>query len=117
VKQLTILFNVTFVLMSFLVHPLRVEAQECATILHRSFTTVALGMRVSKSLAAPLTCIRTDHSSAACPTYFIRNVMVTATVSAVSPTCMFRCAAGPCSVTIDGSDGLPVELMEFGIDE
>lgn len=44
------------------------------------------------------------------------TLSATAYSSAMSPSCQWDCGAGTCTVTTDGSDGLPVELMDFDID-
>ncbi len=38
-----------------------------------------------------------------------------AQTTATNPSCNFNCTCG--SVTIDGSDGLPVELLQFSVEE
>ncbi len=43
-----------------------------------------------------------------------------APVGAPTPTCMWTCSTNantPCTVAITGADGLPVELLDFYIDE
>ena len=49
----------------------------------------------------------------------VGNVIAYAMTSAVSPSCAWQCQCGTSTVqiTIDGGDGLPVELMGFEVVE
>ena len=77
---------------------------------------------VMKTLNAAYLCssIGNMNVSLCAPVGAMIRTMLTASASvgAISPSCMFTCTGGTaCApITIDGSDGLPVELMEFSIE-
>lgn len=78
---------------------------------------------VAKILTAPAFCQSTAMNAAFCSptaggfttTYLLANAMS----ATMSPFCNWDCACGtgtPPDVVIDGSDGLPVELMDFAVE-
>lgn len=97
--------------------PMSVQGQ-CVTTATMQ-TTVGMTILVTKSLSASAVCTLTGGMnivgcvpSGAATTSVL---MAGATTGAATPSCAWTCACG--AVVIDGSDGLPVELMDFGIED
>lgn len=103
--------------------PLGVEAQ-CNVIMTTTFT-VGPTMVVNKQLSAPALCVSTGMNAQTCypgPVAMTLTVLTAAAnvTATVSPYCNWDCNCGtgaPPHVITDGSDGLPVELMEFSVSQ
>ena len=105
------------VLVVFLPTPPQAGAQCVVTnTVVQDFTTLII---VDKTLSAATTCTLTMMNASFCfPSYAPANTAVlvaSAFTATANPSCAWTCGCG--SVTTDGSDGLPVELMEFSIDD
>ncbi|MDA8018201.1 MAG: hypothetical protein MPN21_12210 [Thermoanaerobaculia bacterium] len=76
---------------------------------------------VYKILTAPALCQTTMMNAFFCsPTAAMTtNFLLASNMGTVNPSCAWSCACGtgaPPHVTIDSSDGLPVELMDFAVE-
>ncbi len=80
-----------------------------------SYTTI-----ISKGLAASYVCqsVPGQMNAYACAPGsgggLVANLTATAMSSTMAPQCVWNCACG--QITIDSSDGLPVELLRFGVE-
>ena len=104
--------------------PIDVEAQ-CA-VASTNQTTVSSSRHVTKHLSAgPYLCAKIMSMSAMCFPHHgltVTFLHANARTTAATPTCVWRCVG--CGtfyasniITADGSDGLPVELLEFSIEK
>ncbi|MEM7353253.1 MAG: hypothetical protein AAF657_20830 [Acidobacteriota bacterium] len=108
----------SLLLVSLLVQPLRLESQ--CNISTTSVSMFGSTFTVVKVLTSSTTCTRTLTNAASCdptgPTS-TANLFASAMTSTVATTmvaCGWNCGCG--QVTIDETDGLPVELMSFSIE-
>ena len=73
--------------------------------------------RVYKDLNGTYVCslVASNNASLCAPGPALPRNRLTASANtaATNPSCSFNCAGGCGTVIIDGSDGLPVELMDF----
>ena len=120
-NQLLKLSSILLLSLGLSVLPAKLDAQ-CVTNVVSSYTDTVNGMNyqfISKSIATTGTCTRTMTNNVigcgpAGMNPGINAVWASAYTAATSPSCDWVCECGP--VTIDGSDGLPVELLGFEID-
>ena len=101
--------------------PAGTEAQ-CA-VTFTNLSTFPSTIVVTKQLSAPATCNLGPQNALNCfsgpvgpgpKAYFVASAL-TATMS---PSCNWTCTCGSglITVTIDGNDGLPIELMDFSVE-
>ena len=71
---------------------------------------------VVKTLSLSTFCQATSSFNATCTPGGggASNLFLSATASGPNPSCQWNCGCG--TVRIDGTDGLPVELLEFEVD-
>jgi len=90
------------------------------------FTTMGTSMFVFKKLTQTGKCAFTMSNNAIiCDPLLVQGSLYTRTLSAlasgmaISPSCAWTCSCAGVGgiITINGSDGLPVELLEFSIGE
>ena len=101
--------------------PLTAQAQPCVTMVstYMSSSIAPYTMTVVKFLSMSQTCQKVASYMAVC----VPNgtAMVANPIAYGGPgkaSCQWECnGTAGCDVTIDGSDNLPVELMEFSLDE
>lgn len=105
-------------LVCLFVQPLRLESQcNISTTLPSSFGST---FTVVKILTMATTCTRTLTNAASCDptgpavTASLFASAMTSTVATTAVACGWNCGCG--QVTIDQSDGLPVELMSFSVE-
>jgi hypothetical protein len=110
-----------FVLVFLLGHPSGVKSQ--CVVTNTGMTTIGSLIIVTKTLSAPYQCTLTMMNADFCfPGYapvITAQLVASAYTATVNPTCAWACACGtgaPPHVAIDGSDGLPVELMDFSVE-
>jgi len=76
--------------------------------------------QVVKYLNGTYQCYRvaSNNVSLCAPAVPFLRTRITASAAAMytNPTCQIYCTGGCGTITIDGSDGLPVELMDFTVD-
>lgn len=84
------------------------------------FTTMKF---VTKTLSASTMCQTTAMNAFSCfpgaAPFFTNKLYAVALSATVNPYCNWSCGCGTGAlphVTIDGSDGLPVELMDFSVE-
>lgn len=120
IRKSTIWLAAVLILAALVGRPAPVGAQCVVTNTDTGSNVAMTYMYVNKTLTAPYFCTLTmsmnviacNLSGGAGTT----NVLsASAFNTAVNPTCGWNCACG--IVTIDGSDGLPVELMEFSVED
>ena len=120
------LFVSTLVLIvgTLLVQPVRVEAQCNVTMIMSFPTNAPATINKTKTLSAAASCMTTAMNAFFCfpgGAFFNTNMLYATAMSAtVGPFCNWSCTCGvgaPPHVRITGADGLPVELMDFYIDE
>ncbi len=85
---------------------------------HKYFTPAVMGCNVKVNNAAYCNVLAT-YTYAGCGGGACIRISATANPAATMPeSCSFTCSVGCTSLVIDGpTDGLPVELMEFSLDE
>jgi len=99
---------------SALVLPLPARAQ--CVVTNTLPSTLTMTVFIVKYLSMSTTCSTTAMNAFLCsPTApaFVMTLSASAYTSTTNPFCSFNCGCG--TVTIDGSDGLPVELMDFDV--
>ncbi len=74
-------------------------------------TKTLSAMYVCSSVFAQMNAVNCSPSSGGANTTYLTAEAMTATTN---PQCVWTCACG--MVAIDGGDGLPVELMDFGFE-
>jgi len=114
----------TLIVLMLAYQPSNVEAQ--CSIVSTQQTTMSFFRHVKKYLGAgPYLCARTQSMSAMCLPDVTGNVTyfhAYARATAMTPSCMWRCIFcgtinASNTITSNGSDGLPVELIEFSIEQ
>ena len=104
--------------------PIDVEAQ--CSVVSTQKTTTGNSRHITKFLGpdGPYLCAQTASMSAMCSpgvTQSVTFVHAFARTTAMSPSCMWHCifcgTITSNTITSNGSDGLPVELMEFSIEQ
>ena len=118
-----ILLGSVVLLISFFAQPLPVESQCMVTntVVSPAPSPGSPYNVVYKTLNGPYVCNRvaSNNASLCAPNLPTARTMLTASANttAVNPSCQWYCTGGCGTITTDGSDGLPVELMEFEIVE
>jgi len=103
--------------------PASIEAQYCGTTGAPAVYSDTTMKTVTKMLNSPYFCFLTAAvGGAMCtPANTAPGVVFTIVASVTKPAspaavCGWNCIIPACTVAIDSSDGLPVELMEFSIE-
>ncbi len=128
------LLALAIVVLGSLGSPAPTEAQTTVTITNPTTACVAsikkfyfpsgppaTAKGVFKYLTAPRNCVPAGTVSAACganPSTAAAGdltAQVTGTQLSGSPSCQWNCTGGCGTITIDTTDGLPVELMDFEV--
>lgn len=111
------------VLVCLLVLPAEVVSQ-CNVTMTMSYATFAPAtINVTKTLSAAAACMTTAMNAYGCfpgAASFTTNMLNATRMGTANPFCNWSCACGVGSaphVTINNSDGLPVELMDFAIED
>ncbi len=110
-------------LVCLLASPVGVRSQ--CVVTNTTSTAFLPTLGVTKTLSAATPCVSTGNNAFSCfPNTSVMTVsMLNAVIITTATTMAFcnwdcGCDAGtPPDVTIDGSDGLPVELMDFGFED
>jgi hypothetical protein len=119
-----VLFSLLTVLLvaGLLGQPAPLEAQ--CSVVSTSAMTFGTVMVVYKILNAPYNCGTTMMNALFCNPTAMTNTSflhASALAATMTPSCAWVCTGtggGTCAtVTIDGNDGLPVELMEFSVED
>jgi hypothetical protein len=100
------------------------EVGSQCTVIGQMSSTFGTSMFITKTLNGFFSCMTTAMNASSCglgPSPMTANKLYAAAMSAtMNPFCNWTCNCGPGSTTvafvIDGSDGLPVELMDFSIE-
>lgn len=104
------------ILICLLISP-TVAWSQC-NVTNTGMTTFPTLIIVSKTLATADQCTLTMMNASFCfPSYTpatTAQLVASALTATTNPSCGWVCGCG--SVTIDGSDGLPVELMGFSVE-
>lgn len=115
-------FFVTLGVVSTLGISPRAEAQ-CA-VTTTMVNTFGTAISVYKNLSVPATCmsLMNQNVNACFPTASPNNTTIlvaSANTMAMMPSCSWSCMCGTATITVvtDSSDGLPVELLEFSVDD
>jgi len=111
------------ILICLFVLPAQVGSQ-CNVTMTNSFPTLSPTIMIfTKTLSAPTVCMTTGMNAAFCfpgAAPFATNMLYASAFSGTAnPFCNWSCGCGvgPAPhVTINSSDGLPVELMDFSIE-
>jgi len=112
---------VALILVALAVGPVAVQAQCVVTSTNQS--TFAATISVYKILAASGNCRSVGNNNVLACAPGAVSVTTTflgasASTGATNPFCSWQCTCGvgpPDNIRIDGSDGLPVELMDFEV--
>lgn len=103
------------ILAVLLIQPVELKSQCMVSTTNSNAGPTAV--QVYKILSGSYFCSLTMQNAVFCSPTAMGNttafLLATALTATANPSCAWNCACG--SITIDGSDGLPVELMDFEI--
>ncbi len=112
------------ILACLLVVPAQVRSQCNVTNTMSYLTFAPMTVFITKTLSAPASCMTTAMNAFGCfpGSMFFNQAQLNATAlsGTVGPFCNWSCTCGtgaPPHVTTGPADGLPVELMDFAVED